>query len=137
MSGKQTTAFSEQDLQRLFGHEAAEDEDPVRLREYYFKTNTYEQVCADLPLRILVGHKGVGKSALFQVAIAEEREDARLTILIRPDDVIGLGTDTSDFLKTIRDWKTGLSEIIAHKVLATVGASDADFNFSRQESFGR
>lgn len=124
MSGKQRTSFSEQDLQRLFGHEAAEDEDPKRLREYYFKTNTYEQVAADLPLRILVGHKGVGKSALFQVAIAEEREDDRLTILIRPDDVIGLGTDTSDFLKTIREWKTGLSEIIAHKVLAAVGASD-------------
>ena len=124
MAGKQGITFSEQELQKLFGHEAAEDEDPDRLREYYFKTNTYEQVAADLPLRILVGHKVIGKSALFQVAIAEEREDSRLTILIRPDDVIGLGIDTSDFLKTIREWKAGLSEIIARKVLAAVGASD-------------
>ena len=52
--------FEEYELQRLFGHEAAEDEDPERLREYYFKGKTYSQVVNDLPLRIVVGHKGVG-----------------------------------------------------------------------------
>jgi hypothetical protein len=30
--------FGEIELQRLFGHEAAEDEDPVRLKQYYFKS---------------------------------------------------------------------------------------------------
>ena len=55
-------AFDERSIQQLFGHEAAEDEDPRRLREYYFKTSVYDQVKADLPLRILVGHKGIGKS---------------------------------------------------------------------------
>ena len=34
--------FSELEIQKLFGHEAAEDEDPKRLREYYFKGNIYE-----------------------------------------------------------------------------------------------
>ncbi len=118
------TRFSEPDLQRLFGHEAAEDEDPTRLRQYYFKTSAYDQMAVDLPLRILVGHKGIGKSALFQVAIAEDREADRITVLIRPDDVIGLATDTTDFLKTIRDWKEGLTEILAHKVLGVVGSLD-------------
>ena len=63
-------SFDEAQIQRMFGHEAAEDEDLDRLREYYFKTSTYDQVVTDLPLRILVGHKGIGKSALFQVAMA-------------------------------------------------------------------
>ena len=83
--------FNEYELQRLFGHEAAEDEDPKRLREYYFKSKVYGQVVNDLPLRIVVGHKGIGKSALFQVAIAEEAEDNRLTLLIKPDDIVGIG----------------------------------------------
>lgn len=70
--------FEEYELQRLFGHEAAEDEDPTRLREYYFKGKAYSQVVNDLPLRIVVGHKGVGKSALFQVAINDELAQNRL-----------------------------------------------------------
>lgn len=114
----------------MFGHEAAEDEDPARLREYYFKTSTYEQVFVDLPLRILVGHKGIGKSALFKVAIAEEQERDRITVLIRPDDVAELGADPTDFLRTIREWKVGISEIVAQKVLAAVGGGDTDFTSS-------
>jgi len=116
--------FSETEIQRLFGHEAAEDEDPIRLREYYFKTKTYDQVSVDLPLRILVGHKGIGKSALFKVAMAEDRESGLITVLIRPDDVAMLATDTDDFLATIREWKSGLSQIIAQRVLAEIGATD-------------
>lgn len=113
--------FSEYELQRLFGHEAAEDEDPKRLREYYFKSKAYTQVVNDLPLRIVVGHKGIGKSALFQVAIDEEAEGNRLTLLIKPDDIVGIGENTDDFLKLIRDWKSGINEIIARKALMSFG----------------
>ncbi|AUD79595.1 hypothetical protein CW740_10220 [Kangiella profundi] len=113
--------FSEYELQKLFGHEAAEDEDPKRLKEYYFKSKAYKQVVNDLSLRILVGHKGIGKSALFQVAIDEEAESKRLTLLIKPDDIIGIGEETDDFLRLIRDWKIGINEIIAKKVLTSFG----------------
>ena len=127
--------FGEVQIQKLFGHEAAEDEDPERLREYYFKTSTYEQVVTDLPLRILVGHKGIGKSALFQVAMAEDNENNHLAILIKPDDVVGLGTDPSDFLRTIREWKEGLLEIIAKKVLSSLGR-DGDDVAHRMKRYG-
>ncbi|WP_337048658.1 P-loop ATPase, Sll1717 family [Serratia fonticola] len=113
--------FSEYELQKLFGHEAAEDEDPQRLKEYYFKSKAYKQVVNDLPLRIVVGHKGIGKSALFKVAIDEESENNRLTLLIKPDDIIGIGEGTDDFLKLIRDWKDGINEIIAKKALTSFG----------------
>ncbi|MCK0549993.1 P-loop ATPase, Sll1717 family [Pseudomonas syringae] len=113
--------FEEYQLQRLFGHEAAEDEDPTRLREYYFKGKTYSQVVNDLPLRIVVGHKGVGKSALFQVAINEETLQNRLALLIKPDDIVDISEETDDFLKMIRDWKTGINEIIAKKALTSFG----------------
>lgn len=115
--------FSETEIQALFGHEAAEDEDFQRLRTYYFKTATYDEIANDLQLRILVGHKGIGKSALFQVAMAEDREAGRIAILIRPDDVADLGTDTTNFIQTIRSWKRGLLAIIASKVLASFGDS--------------
>ena len=115
--------FTEENIRRIFGHEAAEDEDEARLREYYLKSSTYEQVTADLPIRILVGHKGVGKSALFQVAIADDEQANRLSIVIQPDDIADLAEDPNDFLKTVRAWKTGLSELLARKALTGLGAS--------------
>ena len=36
--------FSEVEIQQLFGHEAAEDENRDRLREYYFKTSGSDSV---------------------------------------------------------------------------------------------
>ncbi|MFW3427321.1 P-loop ATPase, Sll1717 family [Aliarcobacter butzleri] len=110
-------SFSEIELQNLFGHEAAEDESPERLKEYYVKTGEYEQIVSDLSLRILVGHKGIGKSALFKIAMQEDETNNILNILIKPDDIAYLGTEDKNFLQIIREWKNGLIEIIAKKIL--------------------
>lgn len=118
--------FDETQIQQLFGHEAAEDEEIGRLKQYYFKSSVYDQVTTDLPLRILVAHKGVGKSALFQIAMAEDIDSNRIAISIRPDDVVGLEVNDQDFLKTIRNWKEGLNKIISSKVLKSLGKIEGD-----------
>ncbi len=51
--------FTEENIAALFGHEAAEDEDIERLKSYYLKGHTFSQVSNNLPIRILVGHKGM------------------------------------------------------------------------------
>lgn len=117
----QSLDFTEGNIAALFGHEAAEDEDIARLKGYYFKGNVFEQVANDLPLRILVGHKGIGKSALFHVAMDEERQSGKLSILIKPDDIVGIGDNETDILKLIREWKSGISEIISRKALVSFG----------------
>lgn len=114
--------FTPENIEALFGNEAAEDENQTRLRAYYFKSSIYTQIVTDLPVRILVGHKGIGKSALFKVAIAEQEEEGRLSVLIRPNDIIDLKINTSDFLDTIRVWTEGLNKIIAKKSLEIIGA---------------
>lgn len=114
--------FDEMTISKLFGAEAAEDEDEERLQQYYFKNDVYDQVVNDLPLRIIVGHKGIGKSALFKVAINEENEKNRLTLLIKPDDIDGIGENDKEFLKLIKEWKKGLLDIIIQKVLSSFGS---------------
>ncbi len=118
---KEQLKFTPENIEALFGNEAAEDEDQTRLRQYYFKSNVYNQIVTDLPVRVLVGHKGIGKSALFKVAIAEEEEEGRLSVLIRPNDITDLRIDTSDFLQTIRIWTEGLNKIVARKIFDIVG----------------
>jgi len=116
-----TITFTDETIQRIFGFEDAESESIERLREYYLKKDTFERVVTDLPLRILVGHKGTGKSALVKVAIAEELEKGNLPILIKPDDIAELGKNDENFLLRIRQWKYGLIKIIGSKVLNEMG----------------
>lgn len=118
--------FSEINIQRLFGQEAAESEEIDRLKEYYFKSKIYSKVIVDLPLRILVGHKGIGKSALFQVGMDDERNNGRLTFIIKPDDIAGIGGKDDDFLSLITRWKVGINEIIASKIMAYFGLINED-----------
>ncbi len=116
--------FSDENIRKIFGFEDAESESIERLKQYYFKNDTFSQVIADLPLRILVGHKGVGKSALFRVAIAEDKEKGNLPILIRPDDIAELGEKHESMILSIRKWKFGLTAIIAKKVLSEFGLTE-------------
>lgn len=113
--------FTEENIRKLFGPEAAEDENIERLKEYYFKSDVYDLIHNDLPLRILVGHKGVGKSAAFKISCEENRNKKRVAIWIRPDDIMELCQESTNLLQMIRDWKKGLSEIIFQKVMESVG----------------
>lgn len=129
--------FKEENIAALFGHEAAEDEDIERLKSYYLKGAVYEQVANDLPIRILVGHKGIGKSALFHVAMDEDSANGRLALLIKPDDIAGIGDEETNFLKLIREWKLGIAEIIAKKVITSFGTLRDDWKGSLQEYGGK
>ncbi len=118
--------FNDESIQQLFGFEDAESEPIERLKEYYFKKDTFQRITANLPVRILVGHKGTGKSALFKMAISEDRGNGNLPILIKPDDIADLGKDDENFLLRIRQWKLGLIKIIGAKVFSELGLYDDD-----------
>ncbi len=124
MESSKNLVFNDETIQSLFGFEDAESEPIERLREYFFKKDTFNRVVSELPVRILVGHKGTGKSALFKVAIAEEKEKGNLPILIKPDDIAELGKSDENFLLRIRQWKYGLTKIIGAKVFNELGLRD-------------
>lgn len=114
---QETITFDDATIENLFGNEAADYENIERLREYYFKGKVYSRVTADLPLRIIVGHKGVGKSALIRYAMHEDYMNGTLPILIKPDDVVEVAKSNIDFLQRIKDWKLGLAQVIGKKAL--------------------
>lgn len=101
----------------IFGHEAAEDDDIERLKKYYFKNTTYERLRSSTALRILIGHKGVGKSALLTVASQEDAMQNRLSIMLRPDDIAEVLLESKDINTLIRAWKSGLLRLIRGKVV--------------------
>lgn len=121
---KENLQFNDETIQEIFGFEDAESESIERLKEYYFKKDIFERVMSNLPVRILVGHKGTGKSALFKVAISEEKERGNLPILIKPDDIAELGKNNETFLLRIRQWKDGLTKLIGNKVFSNFDITD-------------
>ena len=108
--------FNDDVIRSIFGHEAAEDDDVERLKKYYFKNAAYERLQSSNPLRILIGHKGIGKSALLTVAAQEDVAANKLSIFLRPDDISTIHFDSKDLLSLIREWKEGLLKIIREKV---------------------
>jgi hypothetical protein len=128
--------LSDEVIQELFGSEAAEDEDPERLKQYYFKSDIYRSMTASLPLKIIVGHKGIGKSALITIAIQEDMEHGTVPVLIQPNDISALALGSTEFLKLINEWTSGLNEIIARKALQSLGLADSDDALSLLKKYG-
>lgn len=119
--------FDDVSLERFFGAEAAEDENPERLKEYFFRNKAYESLSADLPIRIVVGHKGMGKSALLKMRYLEDQDTGVVSLWIRPDDIkaMMIGEDT-DLNSMIDKWKTGLLDLIFRKFVERFGRSSTD-----------
>ena len=126
--------FTDDSIQRLFGNEAAENESIQRLREYYVKSDVFAMMTGESPLRILVGHKGIGKSALVKVALAEAADRHEVAVLVRPDDIAGVAARESGLLELIREWKSGLATIVAEKVVEAIGGASPQGGLVRNAS---
>ena len=116
------------DLEALLGADAAEDEDEDRLLKYFLKTPTWTAVTDQRRrLRVVVGNKGTGKSAMFRVASREDEEAGRLPVFIRPNDLAGIAEGERDRLKLVRAWQRGLGEVIIANTLRSLGSGDESF----------
>lgn len=117
--------FSEEQIRDMFGDLAAEDEKRDRFSAYFIKTDVYKKIHNFLPIRILVAHKGIGKSALFKMSYLENLKNNVLSIWVKPDDILGIANteDATDPLEMIRQWKSGLEELLVEKVISNFDIS--------------
>jgi len=129
MEAKQPILLNESNRKKLFGTYDGESENIDRLKQYYFKSDIYESLISDQPLKILIGNKGVGKSAMFKVAYAEAKEKGFMAINLVPDDVAEIWEkqDEIDIIK-VRKWKHALTENIAKRVLQELDLFDPNIS---------
>lgn len=107
-------AFSDVTIEALFGADDAENERPERLKEYFYVNGAYESLRSKLPLRILVGHKGVGKSAILKRAHLDDLDSQTPSFWLRPNDIVDIkrvALEEGDFIRRIEVWKSGLLTI--------------------------
>lgn len=116
--------FDDETIRELFGTDTAEDDDPERLKSYFFKNKSYQSIRSNLPLRVLVGHKGIGKSALLKISHLEDLENGVLSITLQPNDLIVDTTHEDNFIRRIDQYKTLIIRRIEQRALEKLSLFD-------------
>ncbi len=118
--------FTADIIHELFGAEDAENEDAARLKQYFYRNRAFESLTADVPIRVVVGHKGVGKSALLKMAHLEDLEAGRPSVWLKPSDLTSLdGTYDARFDKATLAWQTGLLRVLFDKAMQVLAGTDS------------
>lgn len=118
--------FDDYNIREIFGTDAAEDENPERLKAYFFRNKAYENIRAELPLRILVGHKGIGKSALLRMSYLEDRDENILSLWLQPSDLVIDSTKHHSFVEKIESYKKLINSTIYNLSLDKFGIISED-----------
>jgi hypothetical protein len=115
--------FNDETIEKIFGADDAENESLDRFLAYFYYNQAYESLASALPIRVLVGHKGVGKSAVLKRAFLADQEEKRLCIWVRPNDLISIkqqAANVGDFIARIEAWKEGILREVIHHVLVPI-----------------
>lgn len=115
MSNNRVSRFDDETILSLFGAQAAEDDRPDQLKSYFIRNKAYERAGANIPLRIIVGHKGVGKSALLKMLFLQDASDKVLSIWLQPNDISRAWSVTGNFVEKVEGIKKNILSIIAEK----------------------
>lgn len=117
--------FNDETCEKLFGAEDAENETLNRFKQYFFYNKTYDNLISTLPIRILVGHKGVGKSALLKRAFLDDKENNILSVWLQPT-AFDAPKDSSSFVQQVDLWKKHLLKVIGIAVIEEIRSGAAD-----------
>lgn len=109
----------------LFGADDAENESPSRLKEYFYVNKAYQSINSTMPIRVVVGHKGVGKSALLKRAHLHDLDAGHTSVWLQADSITDVQDEASkeaNFVKRIGVWRQG----ILREVLKDFYGEDAE-----------
>ena len=112
---KRVNRFDDETVLTIFGAQAAEDEDPERLKSYFVKNKAYDRTLANIPLRLLVGHKGIGKSAVLIMSFQKDQENNFLSLWLKPTDLSKAWSVDGTFVERVEGIKRNILKLIAEK----------------------
>ena len=115
------TKLTDANIEKLFGVSDAENEKPDRLKQYFFRNKAYENLSNDLPIRVLVGHKGSGKSALLKMLFLEDKDRGLPSIWLQPSDILNtFEIKKGTFPTLIESWKNSLLDVISNQIISEI-----------------
>jgi hypothetical protein len=113
--------FTDETIENIFGADEAEGESDERFLQYFYYNQAYASVRSNLAIRVLVGHKGVGKSAVIKRAYLADKIEHRTAVLLKAQTVSGLQdrSDPKDSLISLGEaWKKTLLFSVMEQLLS-------------------
>ncbi len=117
--------FTDENIEKLLGKSDAENESSERLKEYFYKNKAYENLNNSLAIRILVGHKGSGKSALLRMLYIEDTEKDQPAIFLQPGNILdAFDKHKREYNSWVEDWKKVLNGLIVQEALKQIAPDE-------------
>ncbi|GGL30007.1 hypothetical protein [Caulobacter rhizosphaerae] len=105
-----TTPFSHDNLGEIFGSDAADTEDPARLYSAFVSNESYYEVRAPNPITLVVGQKGIGKTALMLVSSMDDKRDQFPNIFIRGSNILSRSTEKDGASISINSFRIAMKK---------------------------
>lgn len=117
----------------LFGSFDAEQENLDKFKDYFVTNNFFERFTANFPLRIAVGNKGAGKSAMLRASLINDQNEPNcVCISLTAPDLIALADNLpTDTLKAINHWKAVFAAEAAGQLLTSKITTRTDGDLAR------
>lgn len=122
---------------RLWGNEAADDEDPSVLNAYFVnQPDWHEFFNVSIPLSIARARKGMGKSALIRECAYRSRDQKGAVIIeIKGSDLVAQKPfATMAAAEHIYDWQQRICAIINRKIGSSIGVALSDDSIAMVEA---
>lgn len=121
MSARTVKTLDAVTIRELFGSFDAEDEPIELFKEYFVTNNFYETFSSDFPLRIAVGNKGTGKSAVIKASYIDDmnRDDVIQVRLTASDLIEKADKLPADGLRAVNHWKAVFANEAASQILTS------------------
>lgn len=118
--------FDEVTIRDLLGSFDAEQENIEKFKEYFVVNDFYKSFTADFPLRIAVGNKGTGKSAILRAALDEDLGKSEvISVPLTASDLVEKGGNLpAPPLEAINYWKKVFFREEAAKIVASTVAEN-------------
>lgn len=112
--------LSPENVAKLFGTEAAEDEHSDRFKQYSLKGKSFEGFYNEMPLRIIVGYKGSGKSAILRISKQEDDSFGIPNVWLTHSNIneyVKLISSSEDLSEKINAWTISLGKSIVKQLV--------------------
>lgn len=120
-SAHRVRQFDEETIRNLLGSFDAEQEDLEKFKEYFVVNDFYKTFNAKYPIRIVVGNKGTGKSAMLRAALEEDAGNSEIICVpLTASDLVEKGGNLpTASLEAINHWKKVFFREAAAKIVAS------------------
>lgn len=105
------------EIQKIFGQDAAELESPERLKEFFVNIEEFDLLKEPQPISLVVGQKGVGKTALLRRAHQDDLENKTPAIILTGSEILKEAPDDSSVSNSIELYKTVVERSIIDHII--------------------